>query len=118
MYEHRHRPLLSRAQFLRRLALHGAVATALLAGSWLIGILGYHLLDDLPWIDAQLNAAMILGGMGQVDVLHSSGSKLFASLYALYSGVVFLASTTIMLAPMAHRMLHRFHLGPDANTSR
>jgi hypothetical protein len=112
MYEHRHRPLLSHAQFLQRLALHAAVATGLLAGSWLIGILGYHYLGDLPWIDAQLDAAMILGGMGQVDTLHSPGSKLFASVYALYCGVVFLASSTIVLAPMAHRMLHRFHLEP------
>jgi len=112
MYEHRHRPLLSRARFLRRLALHGAVALGLLAGSWLIGILGYHFLGELSWIDAQLNAAMILGGMGQVDMLHSNGSKLFASVYALYCGVVFLASTTIVLAPLAHRMLHKFHLEP------
>lgn len=75
-----------------------------------MGVLGYHLFENLPWIDSLVNAAMILGGMGPVNELHTNGGKLFASFYALYSGIVFLVSVGIILAPLYHRFLHRFHL--------
>ena len=86
------------------------VALAILAGALLVGVLGYRGLGRLPWIDAILNASMILSGMGPVAELESDGAKLFASVYALFSGVVFLAVTGLVLAPVLHRLLHRLHL--------
>jgi hypothetical protein len=75
-----------------------------------IGVVGYHWIAGLPWIDALLNASMILGGMGPVDALHSDGAKLFASAYALFSGVVFISAIGVFVAPAVHRFLHKFHL--------
>lgn len=115
MYEHRTEPLLPHRQFLRRLTLHVLAATGVVAGSLGLGILGYHVLAGLPWLDALLNASMILTGMGPVDVLHTEAGKLFASFYALFSGIVFLVTAGILVAPVAHRLLHRLHLevGPQ-----
>ena len=110
MYEHRTQPLLSRPLFVRRMLRHASVALAVMAGSLLVGVLGYHLAEGLSWLDALLNASMILGGMGPVDPLHTTAGKLFASCYALFSGVVFLAISGILLAPLAHRLLHRMHM--------
>ena len=88
--------------------------TGMLIGfSLFIGIAGYHWLAGLKWIDALLDASMILGGMGPVSELHTTGAKLFASLYALFSGMVFIGIIGLVLAPLAHRMLHRFHLDDD-----
>ena len=109
MYEHHRQPLLSRPAFLRRLARHGAVALALVVGSLLIGMVGYHTLEGLSWVDAFVNAAMLLGGMGPVTELHTSAGKVFAGLYALYSGLIFLVVVGIIFAPVIHRFLHRFH---------
>jgi hypothetical protein len=78
--------------------------------SWLIGILGYRELEGMAWIDAILNAAMILGGMGPVDPLKTDAGKLFASFYALFSGIVFLVVASLLVAPIFHRLLHHFHL--------
>jgi hypothetical protein len=75
-----------------------------------MGILGYHFLEKLSWIDSLVNAAMILGGMGPVNELHTNLGKLFAAFYALYSGIVFLVVVAVILAPLYHRFLHRFHL--------
>jgi hypothetical protein len=110
MYEHRHEPLLPRSEFIKRLAAHAGTAIGVVMGSLVIGILGYHFLEGLAWIDALVNAAMILGGMGPVDALHTNAGKLFASFYALYSGIVFLLSVGIIIAPVFHRILHHFHL--------
>ena len=85
-------------------------AVLLVGVSWVFGILGYRLLEGLPWIDSTLNAAMILGGMGPVDQLHTNAGKIFASFYALFSGIVFLVSVGVLLAPIIHRLLHQFHL--------
>jgi len=74
------------------------------------GILGYHFLGELSWLDSLLNASMILGGMGPVDTLHTPISKIFASFYALFSGVFFIGAATMLIAPFAHRLIHRFHL--------
>jgi len=109
-YEHRTEPLLPRQLFVHRLLRHALLAAALLAGSLLIGVLGYHLLEGMPWIDALLNASMILGGMGPVNPLLTEAGKIFASFYALFSGVVFLAIVATLIAPIAHRLLHRLHL--------
>ena len=75
-----------------------------------MGILGYHYLADLPWLDALLNASMILSGMGPVDPLRSSGAKLFASFYALFSGLLFIAVASMLVGPFIHRILHRLHV--------
>jgi hypothetical protein len=111
MYEHRNDPLLGRAKFLQRIARHSLLALVVVAGALGIGIVGYHFIAHLPWIDSLLNASMILGGMGPVDQLQSSAAKLFASFYALFSGLAFIGIASLMIAPFAHRLLHRFHLG-------
>lgn len=110
MFEHRSEPLLSHAAFMQRLAHHGGVALGVLAGSLLLGILGYRMLEGLEWIDALENASMILGGLGPVNEIHTFAGKLFASFYALYSGVIFLVVAGVLFAPVFHRFLHRFHL--------
>lgn len=109
MYESRHQRLLSRGAFLRRLAGHGAFALGILAVSLGIGIAGYHVFEKLPYVDAFLNSAMLLGGMGPVDMPHTEAGKIFAACYALYSGIVFLVIATIVVAPFLHRLLHLFH---------
>jgi hypothetical protein len=109
MYEGRNHPLLSRARFARRVARHILLALFLVAIALGIGVIGYHSLGGLEWIDSLLNASMILGGMGPVDPLHSSAAKIFASFYALFSGLAFVGIASIMVAPFAHRLLHRFH---------
>ena len=78
-----------------------------------IGVAGYHFIAGLAWIDALLNASMILTGMGPVDVLRSNAAKVFASLYALFSGVVFISLMGLLLSPIAHRVLHKFHLSDE-----
>ncbi len=110
MYEHRKQPLASRRVFAQRLARNSLIGLAMLLIALGIGVLGYHLLEDLSWIDALLNASMILGGMGPVDALHTTAGKLFASVYALFSGVVFIASMGVLAAPIFHRFMHHFHL--------
>jgi hypothetical protein len=105
-----HAPLLSRAAFLRRLARNLLLGLVFIAGSLLLGAAGYHGFAGLPWIDALLNASMILTGMGPVDPLTTPGAKLFATFYSLFSGVAFLSIVGVMVAPMVHRFLHRFHL--------
>lgn len=110
MYEHRTDPLLARPHFLRRQLLHSGVAGLLLASALGMGVLGYHLTEDLSWLDSLLNASMILGGMGPVDPVKSTAAKLFASFYALFSGLVFVAAAGILFAPALHRLIHRFHL--------
>lgn len=108
-YEHRSRPPLSPALFRRRVLLHAAVAAAFVAGSLAVGMLGYQVLGGLGFVDAFYNAAMILGGMGPVDELHSSGAKVFAGLYALYSGLAVLATAGVISAPFLHRIMHKLH---------
>ena len=110
MYEHRSHPLLSRAKFARRVFRHLLLALLAIGVALGIGIIGYHCIGDLSWVDSLLNASMILGGMGPVDPLHSSAAKLFASFYALFSGLAFIGIASLMVAPFAHRLLHRFHI--------
>jgi hypothetical protein len=115
LYEHKREKLLPRAAFVLRLAGHALVALAILVAALVLGVLGYHRTEGLSWIDALLNASMILGGMGPVDVLRTTGAKLFASFYALFSGVLFLVVAGVLLAPVVHRFLHRFHLESSDN---
>ncbi len=115
MYEHRSNPLASRGVFLWRLALHVGLASVIVLGSLAVGILGYRVLEGLSWIDALLNASMILGAMGPVDPVRTVGGKLFASFYALYSGLVFVVVTGLVFAPAVHRLLHGFHVERNGN---
>lgn len=109
LYEHKTHPPISSRRFVRRVLLHLAVASGLLLLSLLLGMAGYAYFERLAWRDAFLNAAMLLGGMGPVDAPHSDGGKLFAGLYALYSGLVFLVSAGLIFTPVIHRVLHKFH---------
>ncbi len=113
MFEHHRQPLLPRRAFLFRLGRFAGAAVLLVSISWLIGILGYRILEGMSWIEATLNSAMLLGGMGPVDTLHTDAGKLFASFYALFSGIVFLVSVGVLIAPILHRFLHQFHLAED-----
>ncbi len=113
MYERGKQPLLSAARFAKRVIRHFILAFLVLAAGLGIGVLGYHCLGDLNWIDSLLNASMILGGMGPVDTLHSSAAKIFASCYALFSGLAFIGIASLIVAPFAHRILHRFHLDKE-----
>lgn len=110
MFEHRQAPLLSRVAFGWRIARHAAIAFGLVAAALLAGVLGYRLTEGMPWIDAVVNAAMILGGMGPVGELHTEAGKLFAAAYALFSGLFFIVVVGVLFAPVFHRFLHRFHL--------
>jgi len=110
MFESRHAPLLPRRDFYARLGRYALIAIGMLAACLTIGMAGYHFLEKLPWLDAYANAAMILSGMGPLDPLRTSAGKLFAGAYALFSGVAFLSTVGVLLAPVAHRLLHKFHL--------
>ncbi len=110
MFEHHKRPLLPRSAFIARIMWSVGIALGLVIVSLGIGSFGYHETEGLPWIDAVLNASMILTGMGPVNELHTMAAKLFATLYALYSGVAFLTMAAVLFAPVIHRFLHKFHL--------
>ena len=102
---------------MRRLGKHAIAALLVMSLSLLIGMSGYGYYESLPWRDAFLNSAMLLGGMGPVDPLKTPGGKVFAGIYALYAGIVFIGTATILLAPIVHRLLHRFHCDDrDADT--
>lgn len=109
-FERHHEPLLSVRAFLRRLLRFTIASLSVILVSLLIGMVGYHWLEGFAWIDAFLNAAMLLGGMGPVGELHTSAGKLFAGCYALFSGLVFLGAVGLFLAPIFHRIQHHFHL--------
>jgi hypothetical protein len=109
MYESRKHPPLPRPRFVRRLALHVAGAAGLLLGSLLLGMVGYGYFEDLAWRDAFANSAMLLGGMGPIDAPRTDGGKLFAGLYALYCGLVFIVVAGLVFVPVLHRLLHKFH---------
>lgn len=110
MYEHRRAPLAPGRIFARRIAVSFAAACALVLFSLGLGVAGYHVIARLSWIDSLVNASMILTGMGPVDPMPTAGAKIFASAYALFSGVAFLSIVGVIFAPVAHRFLHRFHL--------
>lgn len=113
MFEHRTEPLLPRHSFALR-ALGYLVLSTLVVGVALgIGVLGYHHLGGLPWIDALVNASMILGGMGPVDPIASTAGKYFASFYALFSGLLFIGAASIAVAPFVHRIMHKLHVDEE-----
>ena len=107
---HAIRPLPPLSTLVRHTARGSALAAIIIALSLGIGTLGYHAFEHLPWLDAELNAAMILTGMGPIDHVQTVAGKVFASCYALYSGIAFLSTVALVLAPLAKRTLHRLHL--------
>jgi hypothetical protein len=110
IFEKRTEELLETRAYIRRQLLFILIAMGFLIVSLFIGMMGYHYLESMPWLDAFLNAAMIMGGMGPVDAIRTSSGKLFAGIYALYSGLVLLVSVGFMSAPLFHRFFHYFHL--------
>lgn len=109
MYETRLQPIATRARFQARMLRHAAFSAVLVAGSLFMGMSGYVYFEHLTWTDAFVDASMLLGGMGPVHNPETTGGKLFAGCYALYSGLVFLVTVGVMLAPILHRALHKFH---------
>ena len=110
MFEHHKEPLASQAEFTRRVVRYSLITAGIILFSLGVGMLGYHYYESLSWIDSLLNASMILGGMGPVNPLRTNAGKVFASFYALYSGIILLASVGILATPIFHRFMHRFHL--------
>ena len=110
MFEHRSKPLLPRRQFYARLARSACIGLLVIAFALGIGMIGYRAFEPMSWVDAFVNAAMILSGMGPVSSLQTDGGKIFAGCYALFSGLAFLTSLGIIFAPAFHRFLHKFHL--------
>jgi hypothetical protein len=110
MFEHKSKKVIPVKYYLRRQLKYIGYAMAMVGFSLALGILGYRHFGELGWIDSLLNASMILGGMGPVDLLTSNSAKIFASFYSLYSGIVFLATIAVMGAPALHRFMHILHL--------
>jgi len=110
MFERRHDPLAPIPVFVKRLIASLAIAFCLIGLALMLGIVGYHSLGGFGWIDSLLEASMILGGMGPVNPLTTDGVKIFASMYALFSGLIFIAVLGLVLSPVAHRVLHKFHV--------
>ena len=110
MFERRHEKLLPRRSFLKRLVKFTSISVGLIVISLIIGMVGYNAFEGLPWVDAFLNASMLMGGMGQISLLQTDAGKIFAGIYALYCGMVLLIAVGIFAAPIVHRFLHRFHL--------
>ena len=116
--ERRHQPLLPVHRFVVRMIRYCLLGGGLIFGSLFLGILGYHWIVGLGWVDSILNASMILTGMGPVDKMETNGAKFFASAYALFSGVVFISAVGVLLTPAYHRLMHHFHLEMDEGGKR
>lgn len=114
-FERRHHPLAPLGTYRRRLLAGLGLARSVLGISLAIGVAGYHWWGGLGWLDVLVNASMILGGMGPVDPITPPAGKVFASAYALFSGVALLTSVGVLFAPVVHRLLHAFHLEADAD---
>ncbi len=110
MNEHRRDALLPRPEYYRRLARSAGMGAAILGVSLSIGMVGYHFIEGMSWVNAYLNSAMLMGGMGPVDPPRTDAGKLFAGTYALYCGLVLLIAAGVVLAPVVNRFLHKFHL--------
>jgi hypothetical protein len=113
MFEGKHEKLAPLSVFVRRMAASVLLAGLLVAAALSLGISGYHWIAGFGWVDSLLEASMILGGMGPVNQLTTKGAKLFASGYALFSGLMFIAVLGIVLAPVTHRLLHKFHIDEE-----
>ncbi len=109
-YEHKSQPLAKKSVYYKRLLNSFLLSFIFILFSLSLGILGYHEIAGLGWMDSLLNASMILTGMGPVNSMPDNASKLFASIYAIYSGVAFLSSIAVFLSPALHRLMHRLHM--------
>jgi len=118
MFEHRHQKLAPFNVFVKRVLASLGIGIGLIAIALLIGVSGYHWLAGFGWVDSLLEASMILGGMGPVNPLSADSAKIFASIYALFSGLVFIAVLGIVLSPIVHRFLHRFHIDEEDENGR
>jgi len=110
MYEHKNEPVISKRKFVRRVNNHLSISTILIITSLCLGILGYHYIANIDWIDSLHNASMILSGMGPVVPIENVAGKLFSSFYALFSGIIFITNIGLILAPFAHRILHKLNV--------
>lgn len=113
IFEQRHEELASPSEFAKRMVAFVGIALGLIALALLIGIAGYHYLAAFGWVDSLLEASMILGGMGPVNPLSTEGAKIFASMYALFSGLIFIAVMGVILSPVVHRLMHKFHIDEE-----
>lgn len=116
-FEHHSRPVISKGKFVIRMLRYTGYSFFLMGSSLGLGILGYHYFNNLNWVDSLLNASMILTGMGPVDPMVSNSAKWFASAYAIFSGVAFLSTVAVFLAPVIHRFLHKLHVDGEAEAS-
>lgn len=114
MFEKKHQPLISTARFLIRLAWSMVFGVMLISAALVVGMLGYHWFEGMSWVDAFVNAAMILSGMGPLTPLVTKGGKIFAGFYALFSGLAFIVVVGIIFSPIVHRFFHKFHLDTNA----
>ncbi len=110
MYGRHFHPLAPRLVFARRLFRSLVISSLLIFAALLIGVAGYHWFGELEWVDALFNASLILGGIFPVDQLHTAAAKIFAAMYALFSGLIFVGAMGLVLSPILHRMLHKFHI--------
>ena len=110
MYEHRTHQILAWSAFVRRVRRHAFLALGIVLAAVAVGSIGYHRVGGLGWVDAFLNASMILSGMGPVDRMEGATAKVFSACYALFSGLVFIGVSGVLMAPWVHRLLHWFHL--------
>ena len=118
MFEHRTKPLLPRKEYYRRVLRNAGLGALVIVVSLGLCMTGYHVFEKLPWIDAFLNAAMILSGMGPVATLQTDSGKVFAGCYALFSGLALIAILGIIFAPVVHRSLHKFHLEDESRSPK
>jgi uncharacterized membrane protein YiaA len=109
-FEHRSKPLLSAQEFTRRMIIFACISAGLVIFSLVMGMVGYRVFEDFSWTDAFMNAAMLMGGMGAVNELHTEAGKIFAGIYAMYCGLVFIIAIGLFIAPVFHRFLHKFHV--------
>ena len=119
IYERRHEELAPRSVFIKRIIASLVIALGIIVIALLIGIAGYHYIAGFNWIDSLLEASMILGGMGPIKELPNDAAKIFASIYALFSGLILIGLMGIILSPIIHRVMHKFHVDEkDVNKSR
>jgi hypothetical protein len=113
MFEHRSKPLLPRLEFIKRMISFALLSAGFVTFSLLVEMVGYRIFENFSWVDAFVNAAMLMGGMGPVNELHTDAGKIFAGVYSMYCGLMFIIAVGFLVAPVFHRFLHRFHLEID-----
>jgi hypothetical protein len=118
MFEHRSKPLLPRREFIWRMIFFALLSAGFVIFSLLLGMIGYRIFEDFNWVDAFVNAAMLMGGMGPVNELKTDAGKIFAGVYSMYCGLVFIIAVGFLIAPVYHRFLHKFHLDLEEKNSK